>query len=135
SKLLVTRAGGQHDDIARPRGDRHAGIAAELHRHLAVVDAEHLMAVAMEVMKGEDTVSPRRGPAVACKHLLESRCRIGSRDDDRARIDQQWPARVVRNCAVRGEQVCDDVRHGHGARSTEPLAYSRTASRATCLPP
>src|SRR5580765_958800 len=37
--FLVSGTGGQDDDVTRPGGHLDAAVAAELHRHLALVDA------------------------------------------------------------------------------------------------
>src|SRR6185295_5317121 len=111
-ELLVAGARRQHDHIARLRRHRDAGVAAELDRHLAAVDPEHLMAVAVEMMVRVHPVAPRGRPAVERKNLLEFLRRgVGHR----ARIDQQRPARMIRDRSVRREQVRDDV---HSAPAT-----------------
>ena len=51
--------------VAETRFPRDAFVAAELHRRFAAVDAEHLMPVAVKVVKGKDAVFSRQ-PASRC---------------------------------------------------------------------
>ena len=62
-------ARGQHDHVARPRGDDDPVVAAELHRHLAAVDAECLVRIAVKVMKRIDAIAPRCRPAIAVEQF------------------------------------------------------------------
>src|SRR5688572_24347968 len=111
-KLLVPGARRQHDHVAGLRRHLNAGATAELHRHFAAVDAEHFVAIAVIVVERMHAVTPRRRPAVLRKNFLELlRHRIGHR----AGIDQQRPARMVRDRPIRLEQMRDDV---HSAAAT-----------------
>src|ERR1700733_4262142 len=66
--------------MASPRWDNHdvsgddsPGLAvgsAEQHRRLAGHEAEHLMRIAVEVVKRENSVAPAAAPAVAREQLL-----------------------------------------------------------------
>ena len=117
-QLLVPGPRGEHDHVARPRNQLYASVAAELRGHLAAIDAEGFVRIAVIVVEREYPVAPRRGPAVAGKELLEQRRRIRPGERQRRRIDEQRPARMVGDRAVGGEQVSDDLA-GHGAHNTK----------------
>src|ERR1044071_425215 len=51
SDFLVSGAGGQNDDVAGPGRKLHTALAAELHRHFPLVDAQSLVRVAVIVME------------------------------------------------------------------------------------
>ena len=96
----------QHDHVARLRGDCHARIAAKENRYLARIDAEDLVAIRVVMVERVDAVSPGGRPAIAREELLE---RFRRRRLEHAGIDEQRPARMVGNLAVRREQVGHDV--------------------------
>jgi hypothetical protein len=50
--------------------------------------------------KGIDTVSPRIGPVILCKTLLENRSRIFGVGRDRVSIDQQGQGTIWENTVV-----------------------------------
>src|SRR5687768_7509441 len=114
----------QHDHVARSRRRDDARLAAELHRDLGLVYAEHLVRIAVEVVKWEHAVAPGGGPAVARKQLFERfrGCRL-----HRIGVNEQRPARMVRD-VPRRRQVRDEF-HASAAATASPKA------RVPSLPP
>ena len=107
----VAGPGRQHDDVPGACRDHHARLAAELHRHLAVVDAEHLVGVAVVVMVGIHTVTPGGRPAMPAEKRLEARRHVAAGQD--ALIDEQRPTRVVGHAAGWRQQVSGKrAKHG-----------------------
>jgi hypothetical protein len=65
-------------------------------------------------MERMHAVAPGRRPVVAGEQRFERGRWIGAFDRDRFRIYEQGPARMVRNRAIRGKQVRDQL---HGAEN------------------
>src|SRR4029078_7667427 len=85
-----------------------------------------LVAVAVIVVERVDAIAPGRRPAVARKEHLENRRRVCAFDLYRVRIHKQRPARMMRNLAVRGEQVRQDL---HAAQHS--AGYNAPVQRAS----
>ena len=49
----MPRARGQHDDVTGPRGNHYPIVPAELRCHLAAVDTEYFVRIAVKMMNGE----------------------------------------------------------------------------------
>ena len=57
----MPRARGQHDDVTGLRGNHYPIVSAELRGHLAAVDTEHLVRIAVKVMNDQfNTPATRR---------------------------------------------------------------------------
>src|SRR5262249_2159709 len=124
---LVAGACRQHNGISWLRSDDYATVAAELHRHLAAIDAEHLMRVSVKVVERVNAVAPRGRPTVAVEQRLKCRSRVRALYRHRAGVHQQRPAGVIGDCACRREVVRNNALNivlcGAHVESSKPAEY------------
>src|SRR5437762_13601973 len=98
--VLMCHASGNDNHIARLHLDVLAVLAAESQSRSARINTQHLMGRAEIMRKGIDTDSPRVGPVVPDKTLLEKRSRIFGVDRDRVSIDKQGEGTIWENTIV-----------------------------------
>src|SRR5215467_8344587 len=93
-------AGRQQGHIAR--GDRNL-VATGPSQHEPRApggEAQHLVRIAMVVVKAIDAVAPLRRPAVAPKQLLKRGRGIATPDGHYLSVEQHWQARIVGHTVV-----------------------------------
>src|SRR5882762_619595 len=98
--VLVCHTSGDDNHVSRIHLDVLAVLAPESQSGSARIHTQHFMRRAVIMGKGIDTVSPRVGPVVLSKTLLENRSGIFGVGPDRASIEQQGQGTIWENTIV-----------------------------------
>src|ERR1700685_1823292 len=103
---LMSCPGRKDEDVACSDFKSPAFVAAEPHLGAAARNAEHFMDARVIVQIVVNAVAPAISPSVALENILDDRSGIEiARKTDGATIDDDRPARVVRDAAVVPERV------------------------------
>ena len=100
ANVLVRDTSGDNYHVASTHVHILAVLATQSQSGSARINTQHFMRRAVIMGKGIDTVSPRVGPVILCKTLLENRSRIFGVVRDRVSIDQQGQGTIWKNTVV-----------------------------------